>query len=50
MAIRPAQRGRRATWIVNGMAALDRFLMLLPGFKRLASTCVLHGHPAQSDS
>jgi 2-polyprenyl-3-methyl-5-hydroxy-6-metoxy-1,4-benzoquinol methylase len=36
--------------IVNGMAALDRFLMLLPGFKRLASTCVLHGHPAQSDS
>ena len=36
--------------IVSGMATLDWLLMFMPGLRRLASTCVLHGHPARSDS
>lgn len=35
--------------IVNGIALLDRLLLGLPGLDRLASTCVLHGHPARND-
>jgi 2-polyprenyl-3-methyl-5-hydroxy-6-metoxy-1,4-benzoquinol methylase len=36
--------------IVNAIAVFDRLLASLPGVRRLASTCVLHGHPAPIDS
>jgi len=34
--------------IVNAMAIFDWLVTSLPGFDRLASTCVLHGRPAPS--
>lgn len=36
--------------IVNAIAMIDWLFASLPGFDRLASTCVLHGRPAPSPS